>query len=56
MISKSLICTGIISLLYIFEGFRLDNPSMVFQSIFFALLMIELNCIKTMIKNIPPWY
>ena len=56
MISKSLFCTIIISLLLGFEGFKTNNLSMILQSIFFALLMIELNHIKTMIKNIPPWY
>lgn len=56
MISKSLICTGMLVLLAMLEGVRTSDPSLVFQAIFFSLLLVELQCIKTMIKNIPPWY
>ena len=56
MISKNLITTGIITILAAIEGIRKDNMCLIFTSIFFVLIMIELKSIRRMIKNIGPWY
>lgn len=56
MISKSLVSNLIIVGLAVLAACYTEDACLVFLSIFFLLLMIELKCIKNMIKNIPPWY
>jgi len=56
--SKSLISNGIIVALAIAASFlNIDvDMSVLFSTVFFVIVMAELQCVKEMIKNIPPWY
>jgi hypothetical protein len=56
--NKSLISNGIIVALAIAASFlNIDvDMSVLFSTVFFVIVMAELQCVKEMIKNIPPWY
>ncbi len=55
-INKNLISNGIIVALALAAAFRDTDICLLFATIFFIIIMTELQQIKDMIKNIPPWY
>lgn len=48
--------TIIVAMCAAFSGLHTKDYNMVFNSLFFSIIMIEIFNIKESIKNIGPWY